>query len=132
MAISKTATGNDAVAVTGTASAGERTIGIKGVGDAVGLHGEGRDWHGVEGMSHSTIGWFGVFGANSAGGTGVGGVSEGWIGVYGESNSTTGGAGVRGDHKASGTGVAGFGDAVGVGIYGEGGRAAGFFKGMSR
>jgi hypothetical protein len=93
------------------------------------MHGEGKAWHGVEGMSHSTIGGFGVFGANSAGGTGVCGVSDGWIGVYGESKSTTGGAGVRGDHKAGGTGVAGIGDAAGVGVYGEGGRAAGFFKG---
>jgi hypothetical protein len=80
-------------------------------------------------MSRSTSGGFGVFGTHLGGGTGVGGVSDGWIGVYGESKSTTGGAGVRGDHKAGGTGVAGISDGNGVGVYGEGGRAAGVFKG---
>src|SRR3954453_1041793 len=107
MAINEKVTGNDSVAITGTASTGERTVGIKGLGDSVGLHGEGKSWHGVEGVSHSTIGGFGVFGTNSTGGTGVCGISDGWMGVYGESRSTTGGAGVRGDHKAGGTGVAG-------------------------
>jgi len=129
MAIKETATGNDAVAVAGTASAGERTIGVQGAGDSIGVHGEGKNWHGVEGISQSTVGGFGVFGVNSSGGTGVCGLSDGWIGVYGESKSTTGGAGVWGAHKAGGIGVAGIGDAAGVGVYGEGGRAAGLFKG---
>src|ERR1700752_3725964 len=101
MAISETATGNDSVAITGTASAGERTIGVKGIGDSTGIHGEGKSWNGVEGISHSTIGAFGVFGSNTAGGTGIAGVSTGsGMGVYGKSE---GGAGVMGD--AVGTGV---------------------------
>jgi hypothetical protein len=180
MAINEKATGNDSVAITGTASAGERTIGVKGIGDSTGIHGEGKSWNGVEGISHSTIGAFGVFGSNTAGGTGVAGVSTGsgmgvygksesgagvmgdavgtgvigqsktWMGVYGKSESTTGGAGVMGD--AVGTGVIGqsktwigvygksesttggsgvMGEAVGTGagIYGKGGRVAGYFEG---
>jgi hypothetical protein len=66
MAINETATGNDSVSITGTASAGERTIGVKGVGDSTGVHGEGKAWNGVEGVSQSTIGGSGVFGANTA------------------------------------------------------------------
>ena len=81
----------------------ERTIGVMGIGDSTGIHGEGKAWNGVEGVSHSTIGGFGVFGTNTAGGTGVAGVSTGWMGVYGKSESTTGGAGVMGE--AVGTGV---------------------------
>jgi hypothetical protein len=148
MAINENTTGNDSVAITGTASAGERTIGVKGIGDSTGIHGEGKSWNGVEGISHSTIGAFGVFGSNTAGGTGIAGVSTGsgmgvygksesgagvmgdavgtgvigqsktWMGVYGKSESTTGGAGVMGE--AVGTGA---------GIYGKGGRVAGYFEG---
>jgi hypothetical protein len=106
MAINETVTGNDSVAVTGTASAGERTIGVKGAGDSVGVQGEGKLWHGVEGISHSTIGGFGVFGANTVGGTGVAGVSARWIGVYGEASGVENGpAGVWGEHKGAGVGV---------------------------
>jgi hypothetical protein len=105
MAINETATGNDSVAITGTASASERTIGVKGVGDSTGVHGEGKAWNGVEGVSQSTIGGSGVFGANTAGGNAVAGVSTGGMGVYGKSESTTGGAGVMGE--AVGTGVLG-------------------------
>ena len=39
MAINETVTGNDSVAITGTASAGERTVGVKGIGDSVGVQG---------------------------------------------------------------------------------------------
>jgi hypothetical protein len=97
MAINETVTGNDSIAITGTASAGERTVGVKGIGDSVGVQGKGKAWHGVEGISDSTIGGFGVYGANTAGGTGVVGESKGWMGVYGKSESTTGGAGVMGE-----------------------------------
>ena len=128
--------GENSIAVTGTAT-GVHSLGVLGQGElwgvraegAVGVRGEGKTWNGVEGISQSTSGGFGVFGVNSAGGTGVCGVSDGWIGVYGESKSTAGGAAVRGDHKAGGTGVAGISDESGVGVYGKGGRAAGFFEG---
>jgi hypothetical protein len=116
MIVNAKATGNDSVAVTGTASAGQRTIGVKGIGDSVGVHGEGKAWHGVEGISDSTIGGFGVFGVNTAGGTGVVGESKGWMGVYGRSESTTGGAGVMGE--AVGPGIIGKSQTW-MGVYGE-------------
>jgi hypothetical protein len=138
MAINEKATGNDSVAITGTTSAGERTVGIKGIGDSVGVRGEGKTWHGVEGISDSTIGGFGVFGANTKGGTGVVGVSTGWHAVGGFADSESKGAGVYGEHKGKGaavwgnnmnneggTGVVGTskgtgvrGDAVGTGVIG--------------
>jgi hypothetical protein len=106
MAISEIVTGNDSVAITGTASSGERTVGIKGIGDSVGVRGEGKDWHGVEGISNSTIGGHGVFGTNTAGGTGVVGTSTKWVGVYGETAGLENGpAGVWGEHKGAGIGV---------------------------
>ncbi len=117
MAINETATGNDSVAITGTASAGERTVGVKGIGDSVGVRGEGKGWHGVEGISSSTIGGFGVFGAHTAGGTGVVGESTTWMGVFGKSNSTTGGAGVMGEGDP-GPGVIGK-SSKWIGVYGE-------------
>ena len=97
MAMTETATGNDGVAITGTASAGKELSASRGRGDSVGVRGEGKAWHGVEGISDSTIGGFGVFGANTAGGTGVVGVSKGWHAVAGFSESTTGGFGVYGE-----------------------------------
>ena len=117
MAINETATGNDSVAITGTASAGERTVGVKGIGDSVGVQGKGKAWHGVEGISDSTIGGFGVYGANTAGGTGVVGESKGWMGVYGKSESTTGGAGVMGEGDPA-PGVIGK-STKWIGVYGE-------------
>ncbi len=117
MAIAEAVTGNDSVAITGTASAGERTVGVKGVGDSVGVHGRGKAWHGVEGLSDSTIGGFGVYGANTAGGTGVVGESSGWMGVYGKSKSTTGGAGVMGEGDPA-PGVIGK-STKWIGVYGE-------------
>jgi|SRR5215469_13345570 len=116
MAINETVTGNDSVAVTGTAS-GERTVGVKGVGDSVGVHGEGKTWHGVEGISDSTIGGFGVYGVNTTGGTGVVGESKGWMGVYGKSESTSGGAGVMGEGDPA-PGVIGK-STKWIGVYGE-------------
>ena len=116
MAINESATGNDSVAVTGTASQGERTVGVVGQGDSVGVKGVGKGWHGVEGISNSTTGGFGVYGANTAGGAGVVGESSSWMGVFGRSESTTGGHGVLGE--AVGTGVAGV-SKTWLGLYGE-------------
>jgi hypothetical protein len=117
MAINETASGNDSVAITGTASAGERTVGVKGIGDSVGVQGKGKAWHGVEGLSDSTVGGSGVYGANTAGGTGVVGESKEWIGVYGKSESTTGGAGVMGEGDPA-PGVIGK-STKWIGVYGE-------------
>lgn len=146
----------DTTAIVGTAT-GERTTGIYGKGDAVGVRGDGVSWHGVVGFSS---GGFGVYGEGLTGGTGVVGkssswhavggfsdsttggagiygeatgpgvigVSKTWHGVYGETPSTTGGAGVWGEHKGGGSGVVGVSQS-GAGIYGKGGRVAGFFEG---
>jgi hypothetical protein len=123
MAINETVTGNDSVAITGTASTGERTVGVKGRGDSVGVRGEGKTWHGVEGISDSTIGGFGVFGANTARGTGVVGESTGWIAVGGFASSTSQGAAVYGEHKGNQAGVWGHNtnatDQAGPGVVGS-------------
>lgn len=159
MAINESVTGNDSVAITGTASAGERTVGVKGVGDSVGVQGRGKTWHGVEGISDSTIGGF----ANSESkGAAVYGEHKGTqAGIWGNNLNDTNqaGAGVVGTSKA--TGVVGIsktwhgiygetpgtwgagvwgehkstGSGVagvskdGVGIWGKGGRLAGIFEG---
>jgi hypothetical protein len=135
-AVNGSVNGTNSVAVTGTAT-GKDSLGVLGKGElwgvraqgAIGLRGEGQTWHGVEGISQSTTGGFGVFGTNTAGGTGVVGISSGWIGVYGESQSTRGGSGVWGEHKNGGNGVVGIGHGNGAGIYGKGGRVAGYFEG---
>ncbi|MEV5491751.1 hypothetical protein AB0L47_27850 [Streptomyces bobili] len=118
MAINEAVTGNDSVAITGTATPGERTIGVGGHGDAVGVQGKGARWHGVEGLSNSTIGGAGVYGANSAGGAGVVGETSGRFNpaVYGK-HSGTEGQGVLGD-AANGAGVAGKSKSW-VGVHGE-------------
>lgn len=116
-----TVTGNDSVAVTGKASAGERTLGVRGEGDSSGVQGIGKAWNGVEGISHSTIGGAGVFGANDTG-----------VGVRGESKETynpaiqgihkgQGGAGVQGEAEnfVGVIGVAGPSTLRGVGVYGQ-------------
>jgi hypothetical protein len=143
MAINETATGNDSVAVTGTASAGDRTVGVKGIGDSVGVLGVGKSWHGVEGSSDSTIGGFGVHGVHTKGGTGVVGESTGWIAVGGFATAESKGAAVYGEHKGlqagvwgnnlndtndAGAGVAGE-SKRGVGVWAKGGRLAGLFEG---
>lgn len=112
MAINETATGKDSVAITGTAT-GESSLGVLGKGELwglrgdgpVGVRGDGKTWHGVEGISESTSGGFGVFGANSAGGTGVVGVSTGWHAVGGFADSDSAGTGVYGEHKGKGAGI---------------------------
>jgi hypothetical protein len=128
MAINETVTGNESVAITGTATAGERTVGIKGVGDSVGIQGRGKAWHGVEGISDSTIGGFGVYGGHTAGGTGVVGESTGWVAVGGFATSTSQGAAVYGEHKGGQAGVWGNNknetDQAGAGVVGTS-RAAG-------
>ncbi|UUE91496.1 tail fiber domain-containing protein [Bacillus cereus] len=123
MAINENCTGNNCIAITGTSTGedskgiigkanGQRTYGVVGYGEAVGVQGEGTTWHGVVGLSKSTIGGFGVYGANTAGGSGVVGESKGWHAVGGFSQSTTGGAGVYG--KGKGTGVIGEGETYGI------------------
>jgi hypothetical protein len=113
---SETVSGEGAVAVTGTAT-GTNAIGVRGNGDAVGIWGHGVGWNGVVGISQSTIGGAGVFGANDTG-----------AGVRGESKATynaavhgihkgEGGSGVQGDAE-KGTGVIGISKSW-VGVYGE-------------
>ncbi|MFE5936641.1 hypothetical protein ACFQ69_14740 [Streptomyces sp. NPDC056470] len=118
MAINESVTGNDSVAITGTATPGERTVGVGGRGDAVGVQGRGERWHGVEGLSTSTIGGAGVYGANSAGGAGVVGETSGRFNpaVYGK-HSGTEGQGVLGEAE-NGAGAAGKSKNW-VGVYGE-------------
>ena len=84
--------------------------GVQAEGGANGVYAKGKSWCGVVGISESTTGGFGVYGANTTGGTGVVGESKGWIGVYGKSESTTGGAGVMGEAVGQGA----------VGVYGKG------------
>lgn len=157
MTINETVSGENTVAITGTAEGGN-TLGVLGKGGASGVRGEGKTWHGVVGISE---GGFGVYGTNTTGGTGVVGESKGWMGVYGKSESTTGGAGVMGEaegsgvigvsktwhgvygetpsttggagvwgeHKGGGNGVVGISNS-GVGVFGKGGRLAGLFEGV--
>jgi hypothetical protein len=101
MAINETSNGQpNSIAVTATGT-GAGSIGILSKGDAVGIRGDGRTWHGVVGFSE---GGFGVYG--EAVGSGVVGVSKKWVGVYGETSAVEGGpAGVWGEHKTSGAGV---------------------------
>ena len=121
MAINEKVTGNDGVAITGTASVGERTVGVKGIGDSIGIRGKGKAWNGVEGISHSTIGGAGVFGMNDNG-SGVVGESKtkfnaGVFGIHnGDSNNS--GWGVRGQAD-NGTGTIGE-SKTWMGVYGTG------------
>lgn len=113
MSANETANGKDSIALTATAT-GEGAIGVWAKGDAVGIRGDGKTWHGVVGFSE---GGFGVYGTNTAGGSGVVGESKGWMGVYGKSESTTGGAGVMGEGDPS-PGVIGK-STKWIGVYGE-------------
>jgi hypothetical protein len=156
MAANETASGPNSVAVTATAT-GAGSIGVFAKGEAVGIRGDGKTWHGVVGFSE---GGFGVYGEGLTGGSGVVGKSKGWHavggfsesttggagvyaeatgpgviavsktwhGVYGETSSSTGGAGVWGEHKGGGSGVVGVSHS-GAGVYGKGGRVAGYFEG---
>jgi hypothetical protein len=127
MAINEEVTGDDSVAITGTAQGGN-TLGIKGVGDATGVQGVGKGWHGVEGISDSTVGGFGVHGVHRTGGTGVVGESTGWIAVGGFAAATSQGAAIYGEHMGGQAGVWGNNrsetDPAGAGVVGTS-RAAG-------
>lgn len=117
MSINETATGNDSVAITGTASAGQRTLGVVGKGDTIGVKGIGKGWNGVEGISQSTIGGAGVFGLSETG-AGVRGVSKARYNpaVHGMHQGTDG-PGVQGE-AANGAGVLGM-SKTWLGVYGE-------------
>jgi hypothetical protein len=133
MAINETAAGPNSIAITGTAK-GENSLGVLGQGElwgvraegGVGVRGEGKTWNGVEGISESTTGGFGVFGTNIAGGTGVAGISTKWVGVYGETAGT--GAGVWGEHKGDGVGVKAVSN-TGVGLVASSKGTAAIFQG---
>jgi hypothetical protein len=95
----------------------------------VGVRGEGKTWNGVEGISQSTSGGFGVFGTNTARGTGVAGVSAKWVGVYGETEGVENGpAGVWGEHKGAGIGVNAISN-TGVGLVAFSNGTAAVFQG---
>lgn len=94
-----------------------------------GVYGESNWFNGVRGVTYAqnhgaTVGISeasdpagpGVYGESRA--AGVWGKSVTWMGVYGHSESTQGGAGVMGESTGTGAGV-----------YGKGGRVAGFFEG---
>lgn len=91
-----------------------------------GVSAESDTWIAVYGKSQSTSGGPGIMG--EAVGPGVVGKSQTWHGVYGETQSTTGGAAVCGDHTGDGIGVKGMSKS-GIGLWGEGPRAAGWFNG---
>lgn len=84
-------------------------VGLHAKSAAAGVLAESTTWHGVAGITHSTTGGAGVFGAGETGGPGVIGVSKTWLGVYGETNApaASGAAGVLGEGKNGGDGVKG-------------------------
>lgn len=108
------ASGDGSVAVSGNAT-GHSSVGMLGKGEAVGLRGEGKTWHGVVGFSESTTGGFGVYGEGLGGGPGVVGKSKGWHAIAGFSESPSG-FGIYGE--ANGSGVVGVSKSW-HGVYGE-------------
>ena len=100
---------------------GENTVdggvGVRGQSKSAGVVGVGETWHGVTGLSSSTSGGAGVFGASDVG-PGIIGESKVWHAVYGKSDSTVGGTGVTGEHTGNGAGTAGRSN-TGPGVYGE-------------
>jgi len=149
MQVIGTVTGNNSVAVIGTASQGQNTLGVRGEGDN-GVVGAGNTWNGVTGISNSTTGGAGVHGDHD---TGVGvrgtskaeynpaiqGIHEGMLGagVQGESTDYIGVIGVSRNNRA-GTGVYGEGGGqsgqyppTAVGVWGNSGSGIGIF-GTSR
>ncbi len=80
--------------------------GVRGQSKAAGVVGIGETWHGVTGLSSSTSGGAGVYGASEVG-PGIIGESKVWHAIFGSSKSTVGGAGVWGEHKGNGAGVVG-------------------------
>jgi hypothetical protein len=102
MQVTGTNSGNDSIAIIGTASNGERTIGVRGESGVVGVQGIGNDWNGVEGISRSTIGGAGVFGVNDTG-----------VGVKGLTKAP-GNPAILGVHLGDGPGVMGQGILAGL------------------
>ncbi len=133
-------TAAEETAVHGVAQ-GEGAIAVFGQGAAVGVRGDGGTWHGVAGISTSTVGGAGVAGVGNPG-PGVIGTSTKWIGVYGETDGVENGpSAVMGDGKAGGVGVKGHASGQGIaavagyhitntgpGVYGKG-APAGMFDG---
>jgi hypothetical protein len=97
---------------------GRNAVGVHGIGDSTGVLGDGASWHGVAGISGSTSGGFGVYGASTVGGTGVAGDSTKWHAVTGFAGPESRGAGVYGEHRGDGAGVWGK-SSVGQGVFGE-------------
>ncbi len=133
-------------AVIGQSNRGRGILGISDVGQGVwgastksaGVVGVSNDADAVLGESKSP-GHAGVAGVNEAGGNGLFGRGTG-NGVYGHHTGSSGagvvgestnGEGVRGiSHSRGHGGIVGISDhAEGVGVYGKGGRVAGFFEG---
>jgi hypothetical protein len=108
--VSGTNTAENGVGVHGQSTipseTGKGGIGVRGDSNAVGVWGEGKNWHGVVGASHSTIGGAGVFGSCDSG-VGVFGESKLSHAVQGKSQSTNGTAGVSGEHLGAGPGIFG-------------------------
>ena len=103
-------------------------VGVRGQGVSAGVVGIGETWHGVTGISRSTIGGAGVYGESDVG-PGIIGESKVWHAIYGKSESTVGGAGVSGEHTGGGAGTAGISN-TGPGVYGKSTHgAAGLFDG---
>jgi hypothetical protein len=116
-------TGNNSVAVIGTASQGQNTLGGRLQGDN-GVEGIGNTWNGVTGISHSTTGGAGVHGDHDTG-VGVRGTSKATYnpaiqGIHGGE----GGAGVQGESENF-IGVAGVSQKIGA--YGEGSGQSGVY-----
>ena len=80
--------------------------GVRGQSKAAGVVGIGETWHGVTGLSSSTSGGAGVYGASEVG-PGIIGESKVWHAVFGKSESTVGGAGVWAENQTGGPGVVG-------------------------
>ncbi|MDR4498557.1 MAG: hypothetical protein MRK02_11660 [Candidatus Scalindua sp.] len=113
-AIKGEVTGTNSVAVTGIAT-GKETTGVSASADTVGVRAYGKDWIGVFGETHSTVGGAGVWGRCNGNSSGVFGESQKGTGVYGKSSN--GGAGVIGEGD-TGPGIIGK-STKWVGVYGE-------------
>lgn len=139
---SDTDTTSAAVIAENTNATPQAGVGVHAKSAAAAVLGESSTWHGVAGITQSTTGGAGVFGAGETGGSGVVGTSKTWVGVFGETFGTKngpagvwadgheGGSGVKGHTSCPGaSGVAGFHlTNQGPGIFGQG-SPAGLFQG---